>query len=262
MSVAIATATAKLGKVATIGSHQPEAWRIIYCMVEEQGWHLPDIRYGRTSCWAKWTERFLRQQFGYRYHQVPELVDPASGLSKVSTWLDGGINFLLLCRCPNWLHCHRKYVATLLQHTYPTLGVAHLMPDSIEVELPVIFMKTVELFQRYGLLKSLPYAPGEHPVLVRTAKSQRITLPDFGPCTRNLSVTLWLADPRYQRGEGGRASRDHRRMKRARILTHPQTGRSSSQSSRRDDAQPPQQRSHEKTFYIPVLKESMVHARV
>jgi len=193
MTVTVPFATAKLGKIATIGSHQAEAWQIISCMVEEQGWHLLDIRHDRNSYWVRWTERSLRQQFGHRYHPVPELVnlhelepdlpvelvDAAAGLAKVGTWLEAGLRCLLVCRCHNWQHCHRKQVAALLQHAYPAL--------------PVVLAKTVELFQRYGLLMPVPCAPGEQPVLVRTTKSQRVMLPDLGPCTLNLSVTLWPA---------------------------------------------------------------------
>jgi len=206
MSVTIA----KPGKVATMGSHQPEAWQIISWMVKEQGWHLLDIRYDRNSYWAKWSERALRQEFGYRYHPVPELVnlhelehdqpaqlvDPAAGLAKVSTWLDAGMNCLLMCRCPNWQLCHRKQVTALLQHAYPNPEAAHLLCDPLAVELPVILSKAVELLQRYGLLKPLPHAPMEQQVMLRTARSQRVVLPDFGPCMMSLSVTLWLADPR------------------------------------------------------------------
>jgi hypothetical protein len=152
MSVTVA----KLGKVATIGSHQPEAWHIISCMVEEQGWHLLDIRYDRHSYWAKWSECALRQEFGYRYHPLPELVnlhelepdrpaylvDPVAGLAKVSAWLDAGIDCLLLCRCPNWQLYHLKQVTTLLQQAHPTLEVAQQLCDPLAVELPVVLWQT------------------------------------------------------------------------------------------------------------------------
>ncbi len=216
MSANVIPTTAELGKVATIGSHQPEAWKIISRMVEEQGWHLLDIRYDRHSYWEKWSERALRQEFGYRYHPLPELVnlyelepdhparlvDPAAGLAKVSSWLDAGFDCLLLCRYPNWQHCHRKEVVTLLQHAHPTLEVAHLLCDPLTVELPVVLSKAVELLQRYGLLKPLPHAPVEQPVMLRTAKSQRVMLPDYGLCMMSLSVTLWLADQRQQCKQG------------------------------------------------------------
>ncbi len=116
MSAYILPTTKKTGKVATIGSR----------MVEEQGCHLVDIRYDRHSYWTRWSERALRQEFGHRYHPMPEL------------------------------------------------------------------------FQRYGLLKPLPHAPVEQPVMLRTARSQRVMLPDYGPCMMRLSVTLWLADPPQQ----------------------------------------------------------------
>ena len=67
------------------------------------------------------------------------------------------------------------------------------------VELPVVASKTVELFQRYGLFTPLPCTPGEQSVLLRTARCQRIMLPDFGHCVLGLSVYLWLpTDPRQQ----------------------------------------------------------------
>ncbi len=217
MTVTDPSTAAKLGKVATIGSHQAQAWQILSCMVEEQGWHLLDIRHDRRSYWAKWTERSLRQEFGHRYHPVTELVnlhelehdqpvervDPAIGLAKVTTWLEAGINCLLLCRCPYWQHCHRKQVVTMLQHIYPTLEVAHLVPNPLAVELPRVLVGTVELMQRYGWFKPVPYAPGEQPVLVRTAKSQWVVLPDFGPCMMTLSVTFWLTDPLPHQEQGG-----------------------------------------------------------
>jgi hypothetical protein len=208
-------ASAKPGKLATIGSQQVEAWQIISGMVEEQGWHLLDIRADRNSYWAKWTERSLRQQFGHRYHPVPELVnlhelepdlpvalvDPAAGLAKVGTWLEAGLHCLLLCRCHTWQHCHRRQVAALLQQAYPTLEVTHLVCDRCSIELPVVLAKTVELFQQYGLLVPVPCVPGEQPVLVRTTASQRVTLPDLGPCTLKLSVTLWPAIPLHYQDE-------------------------------------------------------------
>ncbi len=146
MTVTNPFATAKLGKIATIGSHQAEAWQILSCMVEEQGWHLLDIRSDRTSYWARWTERSLRQQFGHRYHPVPELVnlhelepelpvelvDPAAGLAKVGTWLEAGLQCLLLCWCHNWQHCHRQQVAALLQHAYPALEVTLWMATPLQ----------------------------------------------------------------------------------------------------------------------------------
>lgn len=216
MAFDVLPTTAKPGKIATIGSHQPGAWQIISCMVEEQDWHLLDIRYDRNSYWTKWSERALRQEFGHRYHPLPELVnlyelepdhpsrlvDPATGLAKVSTWLDTGINCLLMCRCSDWQHCHRKQVVTLLQHAYPTLEVAHLLCDPPALELPIVLSKAVELLQRYGLLKPLPHMPVEQPVMLRTAKSRRVMLPDYGPCMMSLSVALWLPDPRPHRIQG------------------------------------------------------------
>lgn len=221
MTVTVPFATAKLGKIATIGSHQAEAWQILSCMVEEQGWHLLDIRYDRNSYWARWTERSLRQQFGHRYHPVPELVnlhelepdlpgelvDAAAGLAKVGTWLEAGLHCLLVCRCHTWQHCHRKQVAALLQQAYPALAVTHLVCDRRSIELPVVLSKTVELFQRYGLLVPVPCTPGEQPVLVRTTTSQRVMLPDLGPCTLNLSVTLWPATPLQHQSKGDLAVR-------------------------------------------------------
>ncbi len=213
--------TAKPDKIATIGSHQPEAWQIISSMVEEQDWHLLDIRYDRNSYWTKWSERALRQEFGQRYHPLPELVnlyelepdhparlvDPTAGLAKVTAWLDTGINCLLMCRCLDWQHCHRKQVVTLLQHAYPTLEVAHLLCDPLALELPIVLSKAVELLQRYGLLKPLPHVPVEQPVMLRTAKSRRVILPDYGPCMMSLSVTLWLTDQRQHRRQGSTALR-------------------------------------------------------
>lgn len=216
MSAYILPTTKKTGKVATIGSHQPEAWQIISRMVEEQGWHLVDIRYDRHPYWTRWSERALRQEFGHRYHPMPELVnlhelepdhpawlvDSSAGLAKISSWLDAGMNCLLMCRCCDWQHCHRKQIVTLLQHVYPGLEVAHLLCDPLAVELPVVSSKAVELFERYGLLKPLPHAPVEQPVMLRTARSQRVMLPDYGPCMMSMSVTLWLADPRQHLKQG------------------------------------------------------------
>jgi hypothetical protein len=200
-----------LGRLATIGSHQPEAWQIVTRMVREQGWHLVDIRSQPSSFLAEWSAQSLRWHFGYSYHTVPEfgnlheldydqpvkLADPAIGLAKVGGYLEAGINCLLLCACPNWQHCHRKQVAILLHQAYPSLEVSHLIPDALAVELPVVTSKTAELFQCYGLLKTLPYGPGEQPVLLRTARCQRIMLPGLGHCVLGLSVYLWLPnDPR------------------------------------------------------------------
>ena len=235
MSIAVVPTSAKLGKVATIGSHQAEAWQIISCMVGEQGWHLLDIRSDRNSYWARWTERSLRQQFGHRYHPVPELVNlhelepdlpvalvaPAAGMAKVGTWLEAGLHCLLLCRCHTWQHCHRKQVAALLQHAYPALEVTHLVCDRRSIELPVVLSKTVELFQRYGLLVPVPHVPGEQPVLVRTAKSQRVMLSGLGHCTLNLSVALWLATPLQHQGKGDLAVRVQEDAPRADALLLP-----------------------------------------
>jgi hypothetical protein len=207
MTAATMTLTCtKLGKVATVGSHQPQAWQIVTRMVTDQDWHLIDIRSHRNTILAEWSLESLRWHFGHRYHVVSELgnlhdlepdrpiqlAEPAIGLAKVGLVLEAGFDCLLLCTCPNWQHCHRRKVATLLQHTYPALNVTHLVCDPLVVELPLLLFRTAELLQGYGLLKPLPHAPGEQPVLLRTAKSQRVMLPDYGHCTMGLSVFLWL----------------------------------------------------------------------
>jgi hypothetical protein len=35
--------------------------------------------------------------------------------------------------------------------------------------------------------------------MLRTARSQRVMLPDYGPCVMSLSITLWQADQREHR---------------------------------------------------------------
>jgi len=177
--------TAKLGRVATLGYHQPQAWQLVTGMVTEQGWYLVDIRSSRRSYLEEWSGSSLRRHFQQSYHAVPELgnlhdlqpdqpvqlADPATGLTTVTTWLEAGIDCLLLCACPDWRHCHRRLVATLLRQTYPTLEVSHLVPDAFAVDLLPWCCETVALLQRYGLLRPLPHAPEEQPVLLRTASS-------------------------------------------------------------------------------------------
>ncbi len=196
----------RLGRVATIGYHQPQAWQIVTRMVSEQGWHLVDIRYNRRSYLEEWSGSSLRRHFGYSYHAVPELgdvnhlapanpiqlLDPTTGLAKVGLLLEAGFNCLLVCACPDWRHCHRRLVASLLQQVYPPLEVTHLVPDACAVDLPLWCFETVALLQRYGLLTPLPYAPQEQPVLLRTNTSQGVLLPDYGQCTLGLSLCLWL----------------------------------------------------------------------
>ncbi len=63
--------TAKLGRVATIGYHQPQAWQIVTRMVDEQGWSLVGIRYNRRSYLEEWSGSSLRRHFRYSYHAVP-----------------------------------------------------------------------------------------------------------------------------------------------------------------------------------------------
>ncbi len=175
-------------------------------MVCEQDWHLVDIRYNRRSYLEEWSGTSLRRHFRYSYHAVPELgnlhdlepdqpvqlADPATGLAKVTTWLEAGIDCLLLCACPDWQRCHRRLVAGMLQKVYPALEVTHLVPDAFAVNLPPWCGETVALLQRYGLLKPLPHAPQEQPVLLRTARSQGVMLPGYGQCTLSLSLCLWL----------------------------------------------------------------------
>ncbi len=206
-TIAVPSATtAKLGRVASIGYHQPEAWLIVTHMVDEQGWHLVDIRSNRRSYLEEWSGTSLRKHFRSSYHEVPELgdvtqlapanpmqlLDPATGLAKVMTWLEAGIDCLLLCACPDWQHCHRRLVATLLKQTNPALEVTHLVPDTCAVDLPLWCCETVALLQRYGLLRPLPHTPEEQPVLLRTNKSQGVLLPGYGQCTLGLSLCLWL----------------------------------------------------------------------
>jgi hypothetical protein len=180
------TPPAKLGRVATIGYHQPQAWQIVTRMICEQDWHLVDIRYNRRSYLDKWSGSSLRRHFRSSYHAVPELgdvnqlapanpiqlLDPATGLAKVTTWVEAGIDCLLLCACPDWQHCHRRLVATLLQQVSPALEVSHLVPDACAVDLLPWCCETLALLQRYGLLRPLPHILQEQPVLLRTARSQ------------------------------------------------------------------------------------------
>ncbi len=198
--------TAKLGRVATIGYHQPQAWQIVTRMVSEQGWSLVDIRSSRRSYLEEWSGSSLRRHFRHSYHAMPELgnvnqlapanpmqlLDPTAGLAKVGHLLEAGMDCLLLCACPDWQHCHRRLVATLLKQVYPTLEVTHLVPDACAVDLPLWCCETVALLQRYGLLRPLPHAPQERPVLLRTNTSQGVLLPGYGQCTLGLSLCLWL----------------------------------------------------------------------
>jgi hypothetical protein len=198
--------TAQLGRVATIGYHQPQAWQIVTRMLCEHSWHLVDISADRRAYLEEWSGGSLRRHFGYSYHPVPELgtlhdqepdqpvqlADPASGLAIITTWLEAGIDCLLLCACPQWQHWHRRHVATLLKQTYPALKMTHLVPDAFAVDLPPWCFETVALLQRYGLLNPLPHTPQEQPVLLCTAKSQGVALPGYGQCTLSLSVCLWM----------------------------------------------------------------------
>ncbi len=198
--------TAKLGRVATLGYHQPQAWQIVTRMMCEQAWHLVDIRSSRRSYLEEWSGSSLLRHFRYSYHPVPELgdvnqlatanpvqlLDPTTGLAKVGLLLEAGIDCLLLCACPDWQHCHRRLVATLLKQVYPALEVTHLVPDAFAVDLSPWCCETVALLQRYGLLRPLPHTPEEQPVLLRTAKSQGILLPGYGQCTLSLSLCLWM----------------------------------------------------------------------
>ncbi len=204
---AVASPTiAKLGRVATLGYHQPQAWQIVTRMVCEQDWHLVDIRYSRRSYLDEWSGASLRRHFRSSYHAVPELgdvnhlapanpvqlADPTTGLAKVGLLLEAGMDCLLVCACPDWRHCHRRLVATLLQQVYPPLEVTHLVPDAFAVDLLPWCGETVALLQRYGLLRPLPHTPEEQPVLLRTARSQGVLLPGYGQCTLSLSLCLWL----------------------------------------------------------------------
>ncbi len=198
--------TAKLGRVATLGYHQPQAWQIVTRMVDEQGWSLVDIRYSRRSYLDEWSGSSLLRHFRYSYHAVPELgddnhlapanpmqlADPTTGLAKVGLLLEAGMDCLLMCTCPDWQHCHRRLVAGLLKQVYPALEVTHLIPDAFAVDLLPWCGETVALLQRYGLLRPLPHAPEEQPVLLRTARSQGVMLAGYGQCTLSLSLCLWM----------------------------------------------------------------------
>ncbi len=198
--------TVKLGRVATLGYHQPQAWQIVTRMVSEQDWHLVDIRSNRGAYLEEWSGSSLRRHFRSSYHAVPELgdvnqlapanpmqlADPTTGLAKVGLLLEAGMDCLLLCACPDWQHCHRRLVAGLLQQVYPTLEVTHLVPDAFAVDLLTWCGETVALLQRYGLLRPLPHTPEEQPVLLRTARSQGVMLPGYGQCTLSLSLCLWM----------------------------------------------------------------------
>jgi hypothetical protein len=205
---------AKLGRIATIGYHQTQAWQIISHMVYEQSWSLVDIRSSRRSYLEEWSGTSLLRHFRHSYHAVPELgdvnqlapanpmqlLDPTTGLAKVGLLLEAGFNCLLVCACLDWRHCHRRLVATLLKQTYPTLEVSHLVPDACAVDLPLWCFETVALLQRYGLLTPLPHPPQEQPVLLRTNQSQGVLLPGYGQRTLGLSVNLWLPPPAASTG--------------------------------------------------------------
>ncbi len=198
--------TAKLGRVATLGYHQSQAWQIVTRMIGEQGWHLVDIRYSRRSYLDEWSGSSLRRHFRQSYHAVPELgdvnhlapanpvqlADPTTGLAKVGLLLEAGMDCLFVCACPDWQRCHRRLVATLLKQVYPTLEVTHLVPDAFAVDLPLWCCETVALLQSYGLLRPLPHTPEEQPVLLRTTRSQGVMLPGYGQCTLSLSLCLWM----------------------------------------------------------------------
>jgi hypothetical protein len=201
------TIPTKGGQIATIGSHQPQAWQIVTRMVAEQGWHLVDIRYGRNSYQEEWSGACLRRHFRSSYHAVPELgdvnhlapqnpiqlADPSTGLAKVDLLLEAGFDCLLLCACPDWQRCHRCLVASLLTQVYPQLSVTHLVPDECAVDLPLWCFETVALLQRYGLLSPLPHTAEEQPVLLRTTRSQGVVLPGYGQCTLGLTLCLWMS---------------------------------------------------------------------
>ncbi len=206
------TTPTKLGRVATVGYHQPQAWQIVTRMVAEQGWLLVDIRADRHSYLEEWSGASLLRHFRKRYHTVPELgevnqpasahpihsiqlLDQATGLSKVGLLLEAGSDCLLLCACPDWQRCHRRLVAELLQQVYRRLSVTHLVPDECAVDLPLWCFETVALLQRYGLLRPLPHTLEEQPVLLRTTRSQGVMLPGYGKCTLGLSLCLWMPPP-------------------------------------------------------------------
>jgi hypothetical protein len=187
----------KLGNVATIGYHQPQAWQIVTRMVAEQGRHLIDIRADRRSSLEEWSVASLRRHFRSSYHAVPELgevnqpasaysiqlLDQTTGLAKVDLLLSAGFDCLLLCACSDWQRCHRRQVAQLLQQVYPALEVTHLVPDECAMDLPLWCFETVALLQHFGLLKPLPHAPGEQPVLLPAArKSRSRTHTNSSPC--------------------------------------------------------------------------------
>ncbi len=214
-SVLSPTIPSKVGKVATIGYHQPQAWQIMTRMVAEQGWHLVDIRYSRSSYQEEWSGACLRRHFRKSYHAVPELgdvnhlapgnpiqlADPSAGLSKVGLLLEAGFDCLLLCACPDWQRCHRRLVADLLTQVYPQLAVTHLMPDECAVDLPLWCFETVALLQHYGLLRPLPHTAEEQPVLLRTTRSQGVMLPGYGQCTLGLTLCLWMPPQATESGE-------------------------------------------------------------
>ncbi len=200
------TTPTKLGSVATIGYHQPQAWQIVMRIVAEQGWFLVDIRADRRSSLEEWSGSSLLRHFRSRYHAVPELgevnrpasahsvglLDRTTGLAKVGLLLEAGFNCLLLCACPEWQRCHRRQVAQSLQQVYPRLKVTHLVPDACAVDLPLWCFEAVVLLQHYGLLRPLPHTPHEQPVLLWATTSQGVMLPDYGQCTLGLSLCLWM----------------------------------------------------------------------
>jgi hypothetical protein len=53
-----------LGRLTTIGSYPPEAWRIVSRMVKEQGWHLVNNCSQPSSFLAEWSTPSLRWHFG------------------------------------------------------------------------------------------------------------------------------------------------------------------------------------------------------
>jgi hypothetical protein len=119
------TTLTKLGSVATIGYHQPQAWQIVMRMVAELGWFLVDIRADRRSSLEEWSGSSLLRHFRSCYLAVPELgevnrpasahasqlLDQATGPTQVGLLLGAGCNCVLLCACPEWQRRHRRQVA-------------------------------------------------------------------------------------------------------------------------------------------------------
>ena len=91
--------------------------------VDELNLTIMDIRYAPWSNQPFWTRKYLESTYQKKYTHLGnlgnrlykkkdeiEIVDIEGGIEYLKRFVNAQMNFVLLCACPEYSECHRKYI--------------------------------------------------------------------------------------------------------------------------------------------------------